>query len=134
MYFLFLFFNVNEGKKKLCNNLNKLFRLQRLALLTTPSNDLPVIKREQERLLGVVAADGDRLSQKTATKEGYLPVKEKESHCWSLDGQTQVRIKDHSKTISVAWKGGATGAKLQSLHFHVQTCCCSLLHHTVPSK
>ncbi|XP_024137396.1 sodium- and chloride-dependent GABA transporter 2 isoform X2 [Oryzias melastigma] len=54
---------------------------QRLALLTTPSNDLPVMKREQERLLGF-AADGDSHSQKTAaSKEGYLPVKEKESHC-----------------------------------------------------
>lgn len=55
---------------------------QRLALLTTPSTELPKTKQEQEKLLAIFAADGDSLPQTAPpTKDGYFPVDEKESHC-----------------------------------------------------
>uniref|UniRef100_A0A7N8XMK4 Solute carrier family 6 member 13 n=1 Tax=Mastacembelus armatus TaxID=205130 RepID=A0A7N8XMK4_9TELE len=55
---------------------------ERIALLTTPSTELPKTKQEQEKLLAIFAADGDSLHQKSPpTKDGYFPVDEKESHC-----------------------------------------------------
>ena len=59
-----------------------IFPSQRLAILTTPSSELPKTKQEQEKLLAIFAADGDSLHQKAPpTKDGYFPVDEKESHC-----------------------------------------------------
>lgn len=55
---------------------------ERLALLTTPSTDLPKAKQEQERLQAIFAADGVSHHQKAPpTRDGYFPVDEKESHC-----------------------------------------------------
>ncbi|XP_056273176.1 sodium- and chloride-dependent GABA transporter 2 isoform X2 [Pseudoliparis swirei] len=55
---------------------------ERLVFLTTPSTELPKTKKEQEKLLAVFAADGDSLNQRSPpTKDGYIPVDEKESHC-----------------------------------------------------
>ncbi|XP_061577104.1 sodium- and chloride-dependent GABA transporter 2-like [Cololabis saira] len=65
---------------KLCSTPGTL--RERLTILTTPSTDLPKMKREQETLLAIFAADGDHLQQKSPpTKDGYFPVEEKESHC-----------------------------------------------------
>lgn len=58
-----------------------IFSPQRLVLLTTPSTELPKSKQEQEKLLAVYAADSQSLHQKSPTKDGYLPVDQKESHC-----------------------------------------------------
>ena len=56
--------------------------LQRLKILTTPSDDLPKTKREQKKLLAMFSADGDGPRQRGApTKDGYFPVSEKESNC-----------------------------------------------------
>lgn len=50
---------------------------ERLKILTTPSKDLPKTKQEQEMLLAVFGAEGDRVNQKTSPcKEGYAPVAE----------------------------------------------------------
>lgn len=58
------------------------FYPQRFHELTTPSLDLPKMKREQEKPQAIFAADGETLRQRsTPTKDGYFPVSEKESHC-----------------------------------------------------
>ncbi|XP_053741259.1 sodium- and chloride-dependent GABA transporter 2-like [Synchiropus splendidus] len=55
---------------------------ERLAVLTTPSSDLPKTKQERESLLNLPQEDGDSLDHKsTLTKDGYIPVNDKESHC-----------------------------------------------------
>lgn len=51
---------------------------QRIQLLTTPSDDLPKTKREQERLLAIFAPETDA----TVSKTGYTPVSEKDSTVW----------------------------------------------------
>uniref|UniRef100_A0A3P8VWJ7 Solute carrier family 6 member 13 n=1 Tax=Cynoglossus semilaevis TaxID=244447 RepID=A0A3P8VWJ7_CYNSE len=48
---------------------------ERIQLLTTPSDDLPKTKREQERLLAIFAPETDA----TVSKTGYTPVSEKDS-------------------------------------------------------
>ncbi|GAA6075058.1 sodium- and chloride-dependent GABA transporter 2, partial [Tachysurus ichikawai] len=55
---------------------------ERFHELTTPSPDLPITRQEQEKLQVVFAADGEGLPQRRAsTKDGYIPVSEKESQC-----------------------------------------------------
>ncbi|KPP69044.1 sodium- and chloride-dependent GABA transporter 2-like [Scleropages formosus] len=65
---------------KLCTTKGTL--RERLAYLTKPSTDLPRTKREQEKLLAAYSPDDDA-SHRSAqlTKDGYLPVQDKESHC-----------------------------------------------------
>lgn len=65
----------------------QIFCSQRFVLLTTPSTELPKTKQEQENLLAIFAAGDNSLHQKvTPTKDGYVPVDKKESHCQRLGG------------------------------------------------
>lgn len=55
---------------------------QRLHYLTQPSPDLPMTKREQQKLLSTYSGSSDNIAQKSLpTKEGYIAVNEKDSHC-----------------------------------------------------
>ncbi|XP_060758977.1 sodium- and chloride-dependent GABA transporter 2-like, partial [Neoarius graeffei] len=55
---------------------------ERFHKLTTPSSDLPITQKEQEKLQVIFAPDGEDLPQRIAsTKDGYFPVSEKESQC-----------------------------------------------------
>uniref|UniRef100_A0AAX7UVT5 Transporter n=1 Tax=Astatotilapia calliptera TaxID=8154 RepID=A0AAX7UVT5_ASTCA len=55
---------------------------ERFVLLSTPSTELPKTKQEQEALHAIFAADGESLHQKAPpSRDGYVPVGEKESHC-----------------------------------------------------
>lgn len=59
--------------------------LQRIQILTTPSDDLPKTKREQERLLVIFAPEADTAK----TTNGYFPVSERDSNLWRPSGGVQ---------------------------------------------